>query len=107
MRSHEAGLFAVRSHDASWQAALLTLWLAVTAIGVAVVDPHRCIAWKNNEYCAVCDEYCPYKAVKLVKHGDVMCPVVETAKCRGCGACESACPAEPIAIVVKPVRQTV
>ncbi|WP_294052705.1 CHASE3 domain-containing protein [Sphingomonas sp.] len=37
MRSHEAGLFAVRSHDASWQAALLTLWLAVTAIGVAVV----------------------------------------------------------------------
>ena len=78
-----------------------------TAIGVAVVDPHRCIAWKNNEYCAVCDEYCPFKAVKLVKHGDVMCPVVETAKCRGCGACESACPAEPIAIVVKPVRQTV
>lgn len=37
MRTHEAGLFAVRSDSAAWQAALLTLWLAVTAIAVAVV----------------------------------------------------------------------
>lgn len=74
-----------------------------TPIGLAVVDHKKCIAWANNEYCAVCDEYCPFKAVKLVKHGDVMCPIVETDKCRGCGACESACPAEPIAIVIKPI----
>lgn len=72
-----------------------------TSIGIAVVNRRKCIAWENNEYCAVCDEYCPFKAVKLVKHGDVMCPIVDKDKCRGCGACESACPAEPIAIVVK------
>ena len=72
-------------------------------IGIAVVNAKKCIAWANNEYCAVCDEYCPFKAIKLVKRKDVMCPIVETDKCRGCGACESACPAEPIAIVIKPI----
>jgi ferredoxin/mannose-6-phosphate isomerase-like protein (cupin superfamily) len=74
-----------------------------TPIGIAVVDHKKCIAWENNEYCAVCDEYCPFKAIKLVKRKDVMCPIVEADKCRGCGACESACPAEPIAISIKPI----
>ena len=72
-------------------------------IGIAVVDRKKCIAWEKKEYCVVCDEYCPYKAVKLVKHNGVNCPVVDTSKCRGCGACESNCPAAPIAIVVKPI----
>ena len=72
------------------------------AIGIARIDHAKCIAWANKEYCAVCDEYCPYKAIKLTKHGEVMCPTVNEAKCRGCGACESACPADPIAIVVAP-----
>ena len=70
-------------------------------IGIAVVDRKKCIAWENNEYCAVCDEYCPFKAIKLVKHRNVMCPIVENDLCRGCGACESACPADPIAITVR------
>ena len=72
-------------------------------IGLAVVDRKKCIAWEKKDYCVVCDEYCPYKAVKLVKHNCVNCPVVDESKCRGCGACESNCPAAPIAIVVKPV----
>ena len=72
------------------------------AIGIAEIDRKKCVAWENGEYCAVCDEYCPYKAIKLEKRGDVMCPVVDLVKCRGCGACESACPADPIAITVKP-----
>jgi ferredoxin len=72
-----------------------------SAIGIAEIDRKKCVAWENKEYCAVCDEYCPYKAIKLEKRGDVMCPVVDLSKCRGCGACESACPADPIAITVK------
>ena len=51
----------------------------------------------------VCDEYCPYKAIIVEKHGEVMCPIVDPAKCRGCAACESACPGEPIAITVQPL----
>jgi ferredoxin len=70
-------------------------------IGIAVINRKKCIAWEKNEYCAVCDEYCPFKAIRLVKRGDVMCPIVEDDLCRGCGACESACPADPIAITVK------
>ena len=72
-------------------------------IGLAVVDKKTCVAWANGEYCVVCDEYCPYKAVKLVQKGGVNCPEIDPDLCRGCGACESACPAEKPAIVVKPL----
>ncbi len=72
-------------------------------IGRAVVLKDKCLAWAKGEYCAVCDEYCPYKAVKLVKKGEVNCPEIDPALCRGCGACEGACPGEPVAIVVKPL----
>ncbi len=72
-------------------------------IGLAVVDRKKCLAWAQNEFCVVCDEYCPYKAIIVEKHGEVMCPIVDPAKCRGCAACESACPGEPIAITVQPL----
>ena len=72
-------------------------------IGLAVIDLKKCLAWEKKEYCAVCDEYCPYKAVKLEERNGVNCPIVDATKCRGCGACESNCPADPIAIVVKPI----
>lgn len=73
-------------------------------IGRAEVLKDRCLAWKKGEYCAVCDEYCPYKAVKLVEKGGVNCPVIDSDRCRGCGACEGACPADPVAIVVRPLK---
>lgn len=71
-----------------------------TAIGLARVFRGRCIAWEKQEYCVVCQEYCPYHAIIEVERNGVMCPIVDADKCRGCGACESQCPALPIAIVV-------
>ncbi|MDD4102033.1 MAG: 4Fe-4S binding protein [Kiritimatiellae bacterium] len=76
-----------------------------TAIGVAHVSKRKCLAWEKGEYCMVCQEFCPYHAIEEVERNGVMCPVVDTDKCRGCGACESQCPALPIAIVISG-RQT-
>lgn len=71
------------------------------AIGVARVDRKTCIAWAKREYCVVCQEFCPYQAIIEKRHRGVNCPIVDEDKCRGCGACESQCPAQPIAIVVE------
>ena len=71
-----------------------------TAIGLAHVCRKKCIAWEKQEYCVVCQEYCPYHAIIEVEQNGVMCPIVDAEKCRGCGACESQCPAEPIAITI-------
>lgn len=71
------------------------------AIGLATVCRKECVAWGKQEYCVVCQEYCPYQAIIEVERGGVVCPIVDIDKCRGCGACESQCPAQPIAIVVR------
>ena len=71
-----------------------------TAIGLAHISRRKCLAWEEGEYCMVCQEFCPYHAIEEVESEGVMCPVVDAAKCRGCGACESQCPALPIAITV-------
>ena len=75
-----------------------------TPIGLAVIDRTKCLAWAKNETCAVCDEYCPYKAVKIEIKGEVSYPSIIADKCRGCGACEAGCPADPIAVRVRPLR---
>ena len=70
-------------------------------IGTARIDKKACIAWEKGEYCVVCQEFCPYQAIVEVKQKGVNCPIVDEALCRGCGACESQCPAKPIAIVIE------
>lgn len=75
-----------------------------TPIGLAVIDRTKCLAWAKNEYCVVCDEYCPYKAVKIEIRGEVSYPSIIGDKCRGCGACEAGCPADPIAVRVRPLQ---
>lgn len=82
-----------------------------TQIGIAKIEKGKCLAWTDNEYCMVCDEYCPYRAIEIKQRGNVSCPVINKDLCRGCGACESACPATRAgkAIFVHPVapQQTV
>ncbi len=63
------------------------------ALGTARVDRARCLAWHDGEYCMVCQEYCPFQAIRGIEHRSVHCPEVDPAQCRGCGACESQCPA--------------
>jgi ferredoxin-type protein NapF len=76
------------------------------AIGKARIDKKACIAWENREYCVVCQEYCPYQAIREIDQNGVNCPEVIEDLCRGCGACESQCPARPVlAIVVEGTPQ--
>ena len=76
-----------------------------TQIGTAKVEQDKCIAWADKGYCMVCDEFCPYQAIDTHMNGDVACPIVNPAKCRGCGGCEHNCPAVRAgkAIFVHPV----
>ncbi len=68
------------------------------SIGVARVNRTTCIAWKHGAYCMVCDEHCPYKAIRGVEHNGVQCPVVDEHLCRGCGLCQTVCPGDGPAI---------
>ncbi|MDO9542372.1 MAG: 4Fe-4S binding protein [Kiritimatiellia bacterium] len=81
-----------------------------TVIGTARIDKSLCLAWSKQQDCMVCQEFCPYQAVAIVKNGGVNCPEVKEEVCRGCGACESQCPAIPEkAITVRgaPAQRTV
>ena len=59
-----------------------------SCIGVAVVDPERCLAWQQSG-CQLCVEACIYGAISLDASGR---PVVDKSKCNGCGRCEYKCP---------------
>jgi ferredoxin len=63
-------------------------------IGEARIRKGKCLAWQDNEYCMVCDEFCPYSAIATHTKGNgIACPVMRPERCRGCGACEYNCPA--------------
>ena len=47
-----------------------------------------------------CAAACPYGAVEEMESGGVPCPVVRPDRCRGCGACQTVCPAEPDSAIV-------
>ncbi len=71
-----------------------------TVMGTAAVTKKRCLAWENGLYCMVCQEFCPYTAIRIVEHKGVNCPEVDPALCRGCGACQKECPALPEKAIV-------
>lgn len=70
-------------------------------IGQAVVTKSLCLAWDMGQYCMVCDEFCPYGAIHAESYNGVNCPRVDPDICRGCGLCQTVCPAGRTAIVVE------
>lgn len=73
-------------------------------MGTAYVVRRKCLAWEQGKKCLVCDEVCPYNALRFM-HEDgiaVAVPHVIEDKCAGCGLCERHCPVESPAIVVAP-----
>ena len=75
-----------------------------TVIGLAFVDPSRCIPFAQGTPCIVCEEHCPTprKAIEFTERPGkggraVKVPVVVVDLCIGCGVCEYKCPVSDFA----------
>ncbi|MGQ9504069.1 MAG: 4Fe-4S binding protein [Thermogutta sp.] len=66
-------------------------------IGKAVVSLDYCLLSEDRE-CGVCRSHCPYQAIRLQFNEETYTvqPVVDLARCPGCGACEAVCPTTPV-----------
>lgn len=67
-------------------------------IGEALVDTNICLLTLGKKECDVCMVACPFKAISIRWDDDlyVSYPDIDTSKCNGCGACEVACPTDPV-----------
>jgi len=100
--------FCAKCADVCPTEALQSFDKTTVRIGMAEITD-RCIAW-NSGGCTICVERCPYDAIVF---DDRRRPVIDTAKCNGCGVCENVCPALVLrsyqggtirGIVVRPMR---
>lgn len=73
-------------------------------VGHAVWVAKNCVPVTDKVECGNCARHCPAGAITMVtpKWGDENAPkvpVVNTARCIGCGACENLCPARPFSAI--------
>ncbi len=74
--------------------------------GTARIMRDMCLAWEHQKRCMVCDEVCPYSAIKFRNEPGIAVPVPEVLeeRCSGCGFCEHHCPVQnQSAIYVTPM----
>lgn len=75
-----------------------------TQIGHAVWVKANCVVITDDVDCGNCERHCPSGAITMVAQnpdddGSRKIPVVNTARCIGCGACEALCPARPFSAI--------
>lgn len=73
------------------------------SIGHAVWIQENCIVETDGQRCGSCASHCPVGAIMMIDKGDIdpdlKIPVVNTARCIGCGECEYICPARPFSAI--------
>ena len=73
-------------------------------IGHAVWVKQNCVPLTDGVECGNCARHCPTGAITMVPSDpddewSLKVPVVNTATCIGCGACENLCPARPLSAI--------
>lgn len=73
-------------------------------IGHAVWIKKNCVPLTDGVECGNCARHCPAGAIEMVLSIDgddssPRIPVVDEARCIGCGACENLCPARPFSAI--------
>ncbi len=73
-------------------------------IGHAVWIKKNCIPLTDGVSCGNCARHCPVGAIEMVPSDpddeeSLKIPVVNEARCIGCGACENLCPARPFSAI--------
>jgi ferredoxin len=77
---------------------------SATQMGHAVWVKKNCIPLTDGVNCGNCARHCPTGAIEMVPsdendNSSVKIPVVNEARCIGCGACENLCPARPFSAI--------
>jgi ferredoxin len=75
-----------------------------TQIGHAVWVGKNCIPLVDRVECGNCARHCPAGAIEMVPmnqadRNSLKYPVLNEARCIGCGACEYVCPARPFSAI--------
>ena len=73
-------------------------------IGTAVWVAQNCLPMVDGTSCGNCARHCPTGAIQMVSQiandpTSPKIPVVNEARCIGCGACENLCPARPFSAI--------
>lgn len=74
------------------------------SIGHAVVVMNNCVSLTDGQECGNCARHCPTGAITMVSSDPLddtsaKVPVVNEARCIGCGACEHLCPSRPFSAI--------
>jgi len=75
---------------------------SATQIGIAVWDGELCIVNTDKAPCDLCARKCPAAAITMIpkmENDPSKIPMIDTARCTGCGACEQFCPTRPYSAI--------
>lgn len=80
------------------------------SVGIAKVNRQTCLSASQNVECGNCARHCPADAIIMTEikpegGKNYILPVVNEARCIGCGACENLCPVNPVSAIVVEGRE--